>query len=248
MRPILRSMLTTATLAAGLLIATSAWAGPGAEEIWFGTGADSLATDENGAVTAEGAKTKTGEVDRIPGEEDWEIRIAAKLNGYAGAGPVYVEFYQTIEGVGENLVYRYEHPDHDGSRNLVITTVLEANFGFNKNREYRVQIIQNNGKRDIVLARGKVKLIDTGRAAPEEGEGEEGEDEENKQDELDTLAGGDEEDEEEGGEAGGSEAPPPIDDSPAKKKGCAVVESDSAGFSGLMILLALGFATRRRKD
>lgn len=245
MRPILRSLLTTATLAAGLLIATSAWAGPGAEEIWFGTGADSLETDESGAVTAEGAKTKTGEVDRIPGTEDWEIRIAAKLNGYAGSGPVYVEFFQDVPGVGENLVYRYEHPDHDGSRNLALTTVLEGNFGFNKNREYRVQIIQNNGKRDIVLARGKVKLIDTGRKPPEE-EGEEDGEEASKQDEIDTLAGGDEEEEGEG--EGGNEAPPPIDDTPAKKKGCAVVaQSDAAGFSGLMILLALGVATRRRR-
>ncbi len=249
MRPILRSLLTTATLAAGLLIATSAWAGPGPEEIWFGTGADSLETDESGVVTSEGAKTKTGEVDRIPGTEDWEIRIAAKLNGYAGSGPVYVEFYQDVPGVGESLVYRYEHPDHDGSRNLILTTVLEGNFGFNKNREYRVQIIQNNGKRDIVLARGKVKLIDTGRKPPEE-EGDE--EEASKQDELDTLAGGDDEDDEgedEGEAAGGNEAPPPIDDSPGKKKGCAVVaQSDAAGFSGLMILLALGVATRRRRQ
>lgn len=248
MRTTLRAMLTSATFAAGLLIATSAWAGPGPEEIWFGTGADSLATDENNAVTSEGAKTKTAEVDRIPGEEDWEIRIAAKLNGYAGTGPLYVEFYQTIDGT-EHKVWHHEEPDYDGNRNLAITTVLEGNHGFNKNREYRVQVIQNNGKRDIVLARGKIKLIDTGREAPEEAEEGEDEDEASKQDEIDTLVGGDEEEEQDEGGEGDGEAPPPIDDTPAKKKGCAVVDDDAIGFSGVLILLALGAgATRRRRE
>ncbi len=239
-------MLTSATFVAGLLIATSAWAGPGAEEIWFGTGADSLATDENNNVTSEGAKTKTTEVDRIPGEEDWEIRVAAKLNGYAGIGPLYIEFYQEIQGA-EHIVWRHEENDYDGNRNLAITTVLEGNHGFNKNREYRVQIVQNNGKRDIVLARGKVKLIDTGREVPKE-EGEDEEDEGTKQDELDTLAGEDEEDEDEdtGSKASG-DGPPPIDDSPGKKKGCSVVDNDAVGFSGVLVLLALGWTTRRRK-
>jgi ribosome-binding protein aMBF1 (putative translation factor) len=178
-------MLTSATFAAGLFIATSAWAaGPGEEEIWFGTGADSLAVDENNKVTSEGAKTKTAEVDRIPGEEDWEVRIVARLNGYAGSGPLYIEFYQTINGE-EHIVYRYEESRYDGSRNLSITTVLEANHGFNKNKDYRVQIIQNNGKRDIVLARGKIKLIDTGRKPPEEAEeGGEGEGEEEGEEEA----------------------------------------------------------------
>ncbi|MFV8751040.1 hypothetical protein ACNOYE_10885 [Nannocystaceae bacterium ST9] len=239
-------MLTTATFTAGLLFATSAWAGPGAEEIWFGTGADSLATDENNAVTSEGAKTKTDEVDQIPGEEDWEVRIAAKLNGYAGTGPLYVEFYQTIQGT-EHIVWRHEEPNYDGNRNMAITTVLEGNHGFNKNREYRVQVVQNNGKRDIVLARGKVKLVDTGREVPEE-EDEGGDDEPSKQDEIDTLAGEDDEEEDEGEAAGDGEAPPPIDDTPAKKKGCSVVDEPGVGFSGMLILIALGWATRRRED
>jgi hypothetical protein len=246
MRTILRAMSTSAVFAVGLLIATSAWAGPGAEEIWFGTGADSLATDENNAVTAEGAKTKTTEVDRIPGEEDWEVRIAAKLNGYAGTGPLYIEFYQTIDGT-EHKVWHHEESNYDGNRNMVVTTVLEGNHGFNKNREYRVQVVQNNGKRDIVLARGKIKLIDTGRKPPEEAdEGEGGEDEASKQDEIDTLVGGDED--EEPAEGGGDDAaPPPIDDTPGKKKGCAVIDNDVLGFSGVLILLALGAFTRRRE-
>ncbi len=245
-------MLTSASFAAGLLIATTAWAGPGPEEIWFGTGADSLATDENNSVTSEGAKTKTAEVDRIPGEEDWEVRVAAKLNGYAGTGPLYIEFYQDVQGT-EHKVWHHEEANYDGNRNLAITTVLEGNHGFNKNREYRVQIVQNNGKRDIVLARGKVKLIDTGRKGPEEeGEGEEegeeeGEDDKaSEQDELDTLAGDDGGGEDEG--AGDGEAPPAIDDTPAKKKGCAVVDDNSVGFSGVLVLLALGAFTRRRRD
>jgi hypothetical protein len=246
MRPI-RALTMSITFAAACLIATSAWAGPEAEEIWFGTGADSLEVNENGVVTSEGAKTKTTEVDRIPGEEDWEIRVAAKLNGYAGAGPIYTEYYQTVSGQ-EYIVYRHED-QHDGNRNFSSTQVLSGDVGFNKNREYRVQIVQNNGKKDIVLAQGKVKLIDTGRQ-PEPVEGEsEGEDKPSEQDEIDSLAGGDEEDEGEGEDEGkgDGEAPPPIDDTPTKKKGCSVGEDTDIGFSGVLILLALGWATRRRE-
>jgi len=79
-------------------------------------------------------------------------------------------------------------------------------------------------------------------------EGEDEEDEGTKQDELDTLAGEDDEDEDEdtGSKASG-DGPPPIDDSPGKKKGCSVVDNDAVGFSGVLVLLALGLTTRRLK-
>lgn len=253
MRPILRNVLMSATLAvaaatAGLTVGltpTTAWAGPNSEEIWFGTGADSLETDENGQLTAEGEKTRAKEVDRIPGTEDWELKIHARLGKYAAEGPLYIEFYQTVQGK-EYIVYRHEDPDYGGEKLYTTTVELLGNIGFNKDREYRVQILQNNGKRDLILANGKVKLIDTGRKA--EGEEEEAEGEEEEAEEED-AAEEEEEEEDEGDEDGGSqEAPPPIEDTPAKKKGCSVTDDVSdVGATGLGILLLAGVAAARRR-
>ncbi|HLT36046.1 MAG TPA: hypothetical protein VK034_07165 [Enhygromyxa sp.] len=216
-------------------------AGPNSEEIWFGTGQDSLETDDEGKLTDAGAKSRSTEVDQIPGEEDWELKLHARMGKYAAEGPLYTEFYQTIQGK-EYIVYRHEDMDYDGARLYTTVILLEGNIGFNKDREYRVQIVQNNGKKDIVMARGKVKLIDTGREPPKE----EGEDEE----EDDEGEGEGEEDEEEDDEGGGGEAPPPIEDTPAKKKGCTVVSGGAAdlGFSGIAILLLAAASRRRRRD
>ena len=256
MRAILRNFLISATVSvsavtAGLVVGLTpdeALAGPSDEEMWFGTGADSLETGENGRVTEEGAKTKTKEVDRIPDEDDWELKIHARMGKHAAEGPLYIEFYQTVNGQ-EYIVYRHEDAEYGGERNYNQVVLLEANIGFNKNREYRVQIIQNNGKRDLTLAKGKVTLIDTGRTAQVEGE-EEGEEEEGEEDE-DEDEGEDEDDEEEdedeGGEGeGGEEGPPPVE---PQKKGCTVTEGGAAdlGATGLGILLLAG-ALRRRRD
>jgi MYXO-CTERM domain-containing protein len=257
MRSVLRKVLMSATVAiaattAGFAVGLApaeAWAGPNSEEIWFGTGADSLEVDENGKLTEAGAKTKTSEVDRIPGEEDWELKLHARMGKHAAEGPLYVEFYQTVQGK-EYIVYRHEDADYGGERLYTNTILLEANIGFNKDREYRVQIVQNNGKRDLVLAKGKVKLIDTGRQpegaeeeeAAEEDEGEEDEGEEDEEEDED-------EDEVEAAE-GGEEAPPPIDETPAKKKGCSVAAGGAAdlGATGLGILLLAAAMGRRRRD
>ena len=263
MRPSLRNLLMSATLTATAalavgLVPADAWAGPDSEEIWFGTGVDSLEVDENGKLTEEGAKSRTKEVDRIPGEEDWEMRMAARLGKYAAAGPTYTEFYQEVNGQ-EYIVYRHEDLDYDGSRLYVTTILLEANIGFNKDREYRVQIVQNNGKRDLVLAKGKVKLIDTGREVPgmddEGGEEEDGEDEDedgDEEDEEDEYDDDEEEEEDEGGAEGGEggegEAPPPVEPS---KKGCSVASETGwadVGATGLGILLLAGALGRRRRE
>jgi MYXO-CTERM domain-containing protein len=262
MRPILRNVLMSATLAvsavtAGFVVGltpTPAWAGPNSEEIWFGTGADSLETNDEGVVTPEGEKTKTKEVDRIPSSEDWELKLHARMGKYAAEGPLYVEFYQTIQDK-EHIVMRHEDPDYAGDRLYTAVIELQANIGFNKDREYRVQIVQNNGQRDLVLAQGKVKLIDTGRKAEGEDEEEEGGEEEGEEEAEEE---GEEEAEEEeegeaGGEAGGSgEAPPPIEE-PGKKKGCSVGPSDAGdlgamGATGLGILLLAAGIRRRRND
>ena len=252
MRAILRKILisTTVSVAAvtvGLAVGLTpdqALAGPGDEEIWFGTGADSLEVDDNGKLTEAGAKTRATEVDRIPSEEDWELRLHARMGKYAAEGPLYIEFYQNVNGQ-EYIVFRHEVPDYGGERNYNATILLEANIGFNKDREYRVQIVQNNGKRDLTLAKGKVKLIDTGRVAEgmedeDEDEEDEGEDDEGEEEE-------EEDEEDEGGEGGGGEeGPPPVE---PQKKGCSVSEGGLAdlGATGLGILLLAG-AIRRRRD
>jgi MYXO-CTERM domain-containing protein len=256
MQPLFRNILISATvtvatvtmaLAVGLA-PTQAWAGPEQEEIWFGTGVDSLEVGENGQVTAAGAKTKTDEVDRIPGEEDWELKLHTKMGKYAAEGPVYIEFYQSVQDK-EYIVYRHEDADYDGARNYTAVILLEANIGFNKDRQYRVQIVQNNGKRDLILAKGKVTLIDTGRKAEGEDEEAAGEEAEEAGDEEEVAEDEDEdEDDDEGGES--EEAPPPIDDSPAKKKGCSVTDGGATdlGATGLGILLLAATIRRRRRD
>src|SRR5690606_9056065 len=163
----------------------------------------------------------------------------ARLCKYAAEGPLYIEFYQTVQGK-EYIVYRHEDPDYGGEKLYTTTVELLGNIGFNKDREYRVQIVQNNGKRDLVLANSKVKLIDTGRKAEGEEEEAEGEEDEAEEDAED------EEDEEEDG--GSQEAPPPIEDTPAKKKGCSVTDDVSdVGATGLGILLLAGVAAARRR-
>lgn len=255
MRSILRTLLMSATfVAAGATVSLApspAWAaGPNSEEIWFGTGQDSLELDEEGKLTDAGAKTKSTEIDRTPGTEDWELKLHARLGKYAAEGPIYTEFYQTVQGK-EYIVYRHEDLDYDGSRLYTTVITLEGNIGFNKDREYRVQIVQNNGTKDIVMARGKIKLIDTGREAPEEAE--EGEEEEGEEEAAAEAEAGEEEEEaeaEEGGEGGSGEAPPPIEDTPAKKKGCTVASGGAldVGVSGLAILLLAAASRRRRRD
>lgn len=258
MRPILRNVLMSATLAvsaatAGFVVGltpTSAWAGPNSEEIWFGTGADSLATNDEGVVTPEGEKTKTKEVDRIPSSDDWEIKLHARMGKYAAEGPLYIEFYQTVQGK-EYIVMRHEDPDYAGDRLYTVVLELQANIGFNKDREYRVQIVQNNGQRDLVLAKGTVKLIDTGRKAEGADEEEDGEEEAEEDGEEEAEEDGEEEEEEdEEGDGGSGEAPPPIEDTPGKKKGCSVAADGDVGPTGAMGLgiLLLAAALRRRRD
>jgi MYXO-CTERM domain-containing protein len=255
MRPILRNVLMSATLAvsaatAGFVVGltpTSAWAGPNSEEIWFGTGQDSLETNDEGVVTPEGEKTKTKEVDAIPGEEDWELKLHARMGKYAAEGPLYVEFYQTVQDK-EYIVMRHEDPDYAGDRLYTTVIELDGNIGFNKDREYRVQIVQNNGQRDLVLAKGSVKLINTGRKA--EGEEEEKAEEAGEEEAEEEGEEEEEEEEEDKAEGGSGEAPPPIEDTPAKKKGCSVGAGNDIGPMGAMGLgiLVLAAALRRRED
>ncbi|PRQ01318.1 hypothetical protein ENSA5_26890 [Enhygromyxa salina] len=259
MRPFLRHILISATVTvaaatAGLAVGltpSEALAGPQSDEIWFGTGADSLETDDKGKLTAEGEASRTSEVDRIPSEEDWELKLHARMGKHAAAGPVYVEFYQTVQG-NEYIVYRHEDADYSGSRLYTSVITLEANIGFNKDREYRVQIVQNNGKRDLILAKGKVKLIDTGREVEGADEEEEGADEEAEGEDDEGEDEYEDEDEDEGAAEdadGGEQGPPEITETPDTKKGCSVTAGGATdiGATGLGILLLAGALRTRRK-
>jgi hypothetical protein len=257
MRPILRTLLMSVSVVVagatiGLATNQAQAAGPNSDEIWFGDGPDSLELDDEGKLTDAGAKSRITELDQIPGEEDWEVKLHARMGKFAAEGPLYVEFYQNIEGHGENIVFRHEDADYDGSRLYTTVIMLEGNIGFNKNREYRVQIVQNNGTKDIVMARGKIKLIDTGREAEGEGE-EEGEEAEEDGEEAEEEAEDEEEEDDGEDEAADSGAPPEIEETPETKKGCSVVSGGAldlgfGGVSGLAILLLAGATARRRRQ
>jgi MYXO-CTERM domain-containing protein len=240
LRPIVKRFLFSATLATGLLFATNALAG----EMKFGEGSASLQTDDSGKLTDGGKKSSIKEIDKVPGEDVWDLKIWMQIKG--AAGPLYVEFYQTVQGQ-ESIVHREDIP-YEGEKFITASVPLEGGQGFNKNRTYRVQAIQNDGKRDIKLAGATIKLINTGRK-PEKGEGDgeggedtEGEEEVSEQDVLDTLAGPDED----GGDDPG-DADPPTTDSPTKKKGCSVTGDADLGFSGLMVLVLAGIGMRRER-
>jgi hypothetical protein len=240
-----RKLLFPLALGLTLLVSTTALAG----EMKFGEGSGSLETDDDGKLTAAGKESVLKELDKIPGEDAWDLNVWLKLDKPKGVeGPLYVEFYQTVSGK-EYIVHRHEI-DYDGSKYWTEAILLEGNQGFNKDREYRVQVIQNDGKRDIKLAGAKIKLINTGRE-PEPGEGEGGEEEEevSEQDVLDSLAPGAEEEE---GADEPADANPPETESPTKKKGCSVANDYELGFSGLAILLFAGLGIRaqrrRRRD
>lgn len=89
---------------------------------------------------------------------NWSFSIRIKLAEGHGAGPVYTEFYQTVEGQ-EYIVFRHEDTAYSGGGVFFTAFELESNIGFNADRKYRFQTIQNNGQRDIVLASGYVRLV-----------------------------------------------------------------------------------------
>ena len=54
--------------------------------------------------------------DRIPGEEDWELKIHARMGKHAAEGPLYIEFFREVNGQ-EYIVYRHEDSNYGGERN-----------------------------------------------------------------------------------------------------------------------------------
>ena len=223
-------------LGMALLGPATAWAG----DVKFG--AEPLAVDDSGNITAEGKSAAVTTLKSEPGEEVWHFNVWAKIDK-GGPGPLYVEFVGKLPDGKEYVTYRYEHGSYDAEKFVSLSFDLEGNLGFNKGRTYTVKVLQGNtkpGKPDIILATGKITLEYTEPPPEEEEEGETegGEPDASAQDELDTLAGPDD-----GAGDGAPEGPPPV---APEKKGCSVGSTD-LGLPAVMALFALGFV-RRRND
>ena len=237
---LLRRLTLSTAFALAALCSTVALAG----EVKVGSGPIQL--DDKGKITSKDVLVDT--LDEIPGEDVWKAFIYAKLDNPA-PGPLYVEFYQDLDG-NKNVVWRHEEPDFQGDKYINIEVDLEGGKGFNNNRTYDIKVTQVSPKgKDLTLATGKIKLIKSGKKPEKkpEDEGDEGGKTDPDQDAHDSFggSGGGEGD---GGSAGSGDAPkegpPPVE----KKKGCAI-DSDDSGWTGAMVLLALGagFILRRRR-
>ena len=130
-RRVVRISLLSAALSLGAV--GLAHAGP----ILVGEGMDALAVDDDGKITAEGKKTAIKELDKIPGEDAWDFTLYTELSGKAAEGPMYIEFYNKIQG-NMTLVYRHEDSGYDGAKKYRTNFLLEGNSGFNKDRVTRV--------------------------------------------------------------------------------------------------------------
>lgn len=237
MRRSLHSMLLTTAFAAPMLTSVVAYAG----EIKFGQ--QELAVDDKGNLSADGKKSATDTLDNIPGEDAWQAYIWARLD-HGAEGPLYFEFSQDIGGQ-TSLVHRHEESSYDGGKYISLEVELMGRIGFNKDRTYNVRAVQVSAKgKDIELAKGKVKLIKSGKEPPPDEDDDE-KDEKDEQDEIDSLGGGEEEDPP-ATDTPPTEAPPPVE--PAKK-GCSIDADDYNGFNGALILFGLagGLLVRRRR-
>ena len=217
-------------------LAQTAWAG----EIKVFAEAPEVGDDGN----LTGKATQAKELASEPGEEKWPLHIWGKIDKGA-PGPLYIEFWGKIPGSGKPYkAWTYEKKDYDGEKFVLVSIELDGNVGFNRDKTYEFDFVQIDDKgKDLHLTpKAKVTLKYTEPPADEgeEDEGEEessgggGGDEASDQDAHDTLAGAD----------GG--APPPVTP-PAKKKGCHVGAEPSHA-AGLLLLLALGFGLRHRRE
>lgn len=238
---LLRRLTLPTAFALAALCSTAAYAGD------VKVGATPLEVDEGGKLTAKGKSAVVTELDEVPGEDVWIAHVYAKLDN-PGEGPLYVEFYQDLDG-NKSLVWRHDENNFAAEKFINLELELEGRKGFNKNRTYEIKVTQVSPKgKDLTLATGKIKLIKSGKKPEKKEEDEEETKTDPDQDAHDSLGGGDKGDG--GGEAGGTpeggggEGPPPVE----KKKGCSV-DVEESSWSGAMVLVALGagFVLRRRR-
>ena len=234
MRRSLHRLLLVSAFALPLLAGSNAFAG----EIKFGQ--EMLDVDDKGTLSSAGKGKVVNELDNVPGEDSWLAYAWAKIDKGA-EGPLYVEFFQDLNGE-QQLVWRYEEPSYDGGKYVSMEIELQGRLGFNKDRSYDVRVVQVSTKgKDIVLAKSKIKLIKSGREPePDEDEEDSGDEAEPENDEFDTYG-----DDEEPPADTPPEAPPPVEPS---KKGCTI-DSDAYGFNGALALFGLagGLLARRRR-
>lgn len=204
---------------------------------------EALELDDKGNLTKAGKSAPTGEIPSEPGEEIWPLFVWAKLDKGA-PGPLYFEFYGKLPGDNKpyKVAWHHEVSDYDGGEYVSASFNLEGNFGFNKDKSYTIKAVQLDDKKGtMVLAEGKFSLTWT-EPEPDEDDGDDGDDGEeddghsDEQDELDSLGGDD---------PASGDGPPPV--APPPKKGCNVDPTEH-GAPGVLVLLALGFAFRRRRD
>ena len=231
-----RRWIFSTAVALAALCSTTAWAGE------LKVGSAPLDVDDNGNITASGRKAAVESLDEVPGEDVWQANIWAKLDN-AAAGPLYLEFYQNLNGT-DSLVWRHEEGDFAGGKYYSGEVELQGGRGFNKDRVYEIKAVQVSAKgKDLTLASGKVKLIKSGKK-PEKTEEDDADKVPEDQDAHDSLA----EDDKTSGDAPKptAEAPPAVE--PKAKKGCAI-DSDSSAWNGALLLLVLGggVAARRRR-
>lgn len=230
-----RRWIFSTAVAMAALCSTAAWAGE------IKVGATELAVDDKGNLTAEGRKAAVDTLDEVAGEDMWKAYIWAKLDN-AGEGPLYLEFYQNLNGA-DSLVWRHDEGNFSGGKYFSGEIELAGGRGFNKDRVYEIKAVQVSPKgKDLTLASGKIKLIKSGKK-PAKSEDDEEDKAPEDQDVHDSLAG---DDKGSGDEPPPAETPPPVE--PKAKKGCTV-DSDSSAWNGALLLLVLGagVAARRRR-
>lgn len=237
-----KSSLLLCALCFGATLSLSGLASAGEVKV----GAKKLETDDSGNLTEAGRKAATEELKNEPGDDEvWIAHIWAKLDKGAAPGPINVEFYGTLPDGKPYLTFRKVEDGYDGGKFFSVELELDGDDGFNKNKQYKIEITQLDDRgKEFKLASGKVKLawVDHKEepAKEESGGKEEGgkaESDTAEQDQLDTISGG--------GDGGGGDGggPPPVE---PKKKGCAI-EPEGGGVIGLAALFALGAFTRRRR-
>ena len=230
---LLNLCLALAVSIPAVTVAQSAWAGE------LKLLAEAPETDGSGKLS--GNPTTTKELASDPGEEIWHLHLWAKLDKGA-PGPLYAEISGKIPGSGKSyVVQNFEKSDYEGEKYISWSIELDGNTGFNRNRDYTIELVQLNskGKNISLTSRGKFKLAYTEPAEQEDegGEDEADDDGDDEQDIHDSLGGDD------GG--GGDDGPPAV--APPTKKGCSVDPGRSGG-SALVLLLLVGAAIRRRRD
>ncbi|HWB76095.1 MAG TPA: hypothetical protein VG755_14095 [Nannocystaceae bacterium] len=192
-------------------------------------GADALAVDDAGKITADGKAKAVSELEEsAPGGEAWTLHLWAKIDKGV-EGPMYVEFHR--DHGGERLLAHRVELDFDGGQYLAQDVDISRSQGFRIGDTIEVSCVQIIGGKDITKAKGKLKLVASSKPPPKEAPGEAKEEvDPNEASEIASTPSA--------GPDGG--APPKVES--GDKKGCSI-----AGASTMPWLWLLGIAAIRRR-